>query len=48
MHEETVYDALDAAHGGEGQWAFGTGFDEAGVGVVVIGHHMWGTCSGTS
>src|SRR3954463_4380489 len=27
-HEETVYEALDHAHGGEGQWAFGTGFDE--------------------
>jgi len=37
MHEETVYDALDAAHGGEGQWAFGTGFDEplAGVDTTV-------------
>jgi ring-1,2-phenylacetyl-CoA epoxidase subunit PaaC len=37
MHEETVYDALDHAHGGEGQWAFGTGFDEplAGVDTAV-------------
>ncbi|WP_222195044.1 1,2-phenylacetyl-CoA epoxidase subunit PaaC [Modestobacter italicus] len=37
MHEETVYDALDSAHGGEGQWAFGTGFDEplAGVDTTV-------------
>jgi ring-1,2-phenylacetyl-CoA epoxidase subunit PaaC len=37
MHEETVYDALDAAHGGEGQWAFGTGFDDplAGVDTTV-------------
>jgi len=37
MHQETVYDALDAAHGGEGQWAFGTGFDEplAGVDTTV-------------
>ncbi len=37
MHEETVYDALDHAHGGEGQWAFGTGFDEplAGVDTTV-------------
>ena len=36
-HEETVYDALDAAHGGEGQWAFGTGFDDplAGVDTTV-------------
>jgi ring-1,2-phenylacetyl-CoA epoxidase subunit PaaC len=36
-HEETVYDALDQAHGGEGQWAFGTGFDEplAGVDTTV-------------
>jgi ring-1,2-phenylacetyl-CoA epoxidase subunit PaaC len=36
-HEETVYDALDSAHGGEGQWAFGTGFDEplAGVDTTV-------------
>ncbi|RBY90376.1 phenylacetate-CoA oxygenase subunit PaaI [Blastococcus sp. TBT05-19] len=30
---ETVYDALDAAHGGGGQWAFGTGFDDPLVGV---------------
>jgi ring-1,2-phenylacetyl-CoA epoxidase subunit PaaC len=37
LHEETVYDALDAAHGGEGQWAFGTGFDDplAGVDTTV-------------
>ncbi|KQS60034.1 phenylacetate-CoA oxygenase [Geodermatophilus sp. Leaf369] len=36
-HEETVYDALDTAHGGEGQWAFGTGFDDplAGVDTTV-------------
>jgi len=36
-HEETVYEALDHAHGGEGQWAFGTGFDEplAGVDTTV-------------
>jgi ring-1,2-phenylacetyl-CoA epoxidase subunit PaaC len=36
-HEETVYDALTAAHGGEAQWAFGTGFDEplAGVDTTV-------------
>lgn len=36
-HEETVYDALDHAHGGQGQWAFGTGFDEplAGVDTTV-------------
>ncbi|MGY1839971.1 MULTISPECIES: 1,2-phenylacetyl-CoA epoxidase subunit PaaC [unclassified Modestobacter] len=33
MHQETVYDALDSAHGGEGQWAFGTGFDEPLAGV---------------
>jgi ring-1,2-phenylacetyl-CoA epoxidase subunit PaaC len=32
-HEETVYEALDHAHGGEGQWAFGTGFDEPLAGV---------------
>lgn len=32
-HEETVYDALDHAHGGEGQWAFGTGFDDPLAGV---------------
>jgi ring-1,2-phenylacetyl-CoA epoxidase subunit PaaC len=38
-HEETVYDALDHAHGGEGQWAFGTGFDDplAGVDTTVPG-----------
>jgi ring-1,2-phenylacetyl-CoA epoxidase subunit PaaC len=37
MHEETVYDALDQAHGGEGHWAFGTGFDDplAGVDTTV-------------
>ena len=36
-HEETVYEALDHAHGGEGQWAFGHGFDEplAGVDTTV-------------
>jgi ring-1,2-phenylacetyl-CoA epoxidase subunit PaaC len=36
-HQETVYQALDHAHGGEGQWAFGTGFDEplAGVDTTV-------------
>jgi ring-1,2-phenylacetyl-CoA epoxidase subunit PaaC len=36
-HEETVYEALDQAHGGEGHWAFGTGFDEplAGVDTTV-------------
>lgn len=36
-HEETVYEALDHAHGGAGQWAFGTGFDEplAGVDTAV-------------
>jgi ring-1,2-phenylacetyl-CoA epoxidase subunit PaaC len=37
MHEETVYDALDHADSGEGQWAFGTGFDDplAGVDTTV-------------
>jgi ring-1,2-phenylacetyl-CoA epoxidase subunit PaaC len=37
MHEETVYEALDHAHGGEGQWAFGTWFDDplAGVDTTV-------------
>ncbi len=37
MHEETVYEALDHASGGEGHWAFGTGFDEplAGVDTTV-------------
>lgn len=37
VHEETVYDALDQAHGGEGHWAFGTGFDDplAGVDTTV-------------
>jgi ring-1,2-phenylacetyl-CoA epoxidase subunit PaaC len=36
-HEETVYEALDHASGGEGQWAFGTGFDDplAGVDTTV-------------
>jgi ring-1,2-phenylacetyl-CoA epoxidase subunit PaaC len=36
-HEETVYEALDHADSGEGQWAFGTGFDEplAGVDTTV-------------
>ncbi|SNR23710.1 1,2-phenylacetyl-CoA epoxidase subunit PaaC [Blastococcus mobilis] len=36
-HEETVYEALDHAHGGEGHWAFGTGFDDplAGVDTTV-------------
>src|SRR4051794_32513364 len=36
-HEETVYDALTAAHGDEGHWVFGTGFDEplAGVDTTV-------------
>ena len=36
-HEETVYEALDHAHGGEGQWAFGQGFDDplAGVDTTV-------------
>ena len=36
-HEETVYEALDHADGGEGHWAFGTGFDEplAGVDTTV-------------
>ena len=37
MHEETVYEALIAAHGDEGHWVFGTGFDEplAGVDTTV-------------
>jgi ring-1,2-phenylacetyl-CoA epoxidase subunit PaaC len=37
MHEETVYDALTAAHGDEARWAFGTGFDDplAGVDTTV-------------
>ena len=36
-HEETVYEALTAAHGDEGHWVFGTGFDEplAGVDTTV-------------
>jgi ring-1,2-phenylacetyl-CoA epoxidase subunit PaaC len=33
MHEETVYEALSAAHGDEGHWAFGTGFDDPLAGV---------------
>ncbi len=33
MHEETVYDALTAAHGDEARWAFGTGFDAPLAGV---------------
>jgi ring-1,2-phenylacetyl-CoA epoxidase subunit PaaC len=39
MHEETVYEALSAAHGDEGHWVFGTGFDEplAGVDTSVPG-----------
>jgi ring-1,2-phenylacetyl-CoA epoxidase subunit PaaC len=38
-HEETVYEALTAAHGDEGHWVFGTGFDEplAGVDTTVPG-----------
>jgi ring-1,2-phenylacetyl-CoA epoxidase subunit PaaC len=37
MHEETGYEALAHAHGGEGQWAYGTGFDDplAGVDTTV-------------
>ncbi|UOY02325.1 1,2-phenylacetyl-CoA epoxidase subunit PaaC [Blastococcus sp. PRF04-17] len=37
VHEETVYDALTDTHGGEGRWAFGTGFDDplAGVDTTV-------------
>ena len=37
VHEETVYEALVNAHGDEGHWAFGTGFDEplAGVDTTV-------------
>ena len=37
MHEETVYDALTAAHGDEARWAFGAGFDDplAGVDTTV-------------
>jgi ring-1,2-phenylacetyl-CoA epoxidase subunit PaaC len=36
-HEETVYEALEHADSGEGQWAFGTGFDDplAGVDTTV-------------
>jgi ring-1,2-phenylacetyl-CoA epoxidase subunit PaaC len=33
MHEETVYDALTAAHGDDARWAFGTGFDDPLAGV---------------
>jgi ring-1,2-phenylacetyl-CoA epoxidase subunit PaaC len=33
MHEETVYDALTAAHGDDAHWAFGTGFDDPMAGV---------------
>ncbi len=33
MHEETVYDALTAAHGDQSRWAFGTGFDDPLAGV---------------
>jgi ring-1,2-phenylacetyl-CoA epoxidase subunit PaaC len=37
VHEETVYEALSNAHGDEGHWAFGTGFDDplAGVDTTV-------------
>jgi ring-1,2-phenylacetyl-CoA epoxidase subunit PaaC len=37
VHEETVYDALTAAHDDAGHWAFGTGFDDplAGVDTTV-------------
>ena len=37
MHEETVYDALTAAHGDDARWAFGSGFDDplAGVDTTV-------------
>jgi ring-1,2-phenylacetyl-CoA epoxidase subunit PaaC len=37
LHEETVYEALTAAHGDEGHWVFGTGFDDplAGVDTTV-------------
>src|SRR4051795_9989339 len=37
MHEETVYDALTAAHDDAAHWAFGTGFDDplAGVDTTV-------------
>src|ERR1035438_5970885 len=36
-NQETAYQALDHDHGGDGQWAFGTGFDEplAGVDTTV-------------
>jgi ring-1,2-phenylacetyl-CoA epoxidase subunit PaaC len=33
VHEETVYDALTAAHGDDARWAFGTGFDDPLAGV---------------
>ena len=37
MHEETVYDALSAAHDDAAHWAFGSGFDDplAGVDTTV-------------
>ena len=37
MHEETVYDALTAAHGDDARWAFGADFDDplAGVDTTV-------------
>jgi ring-1,2-phenylacetyl-CoA epoxidase subunit PaaC len=37
MHEETVYESLVSAHGDEGHWVFGTGFDDplAGVDTTV-------------
>jgi ring-1,2-phenylacetyl-CoA epoxidase subunit PaaC len=37
VHEETVYDALTAAHDDAAHWAFGTGFDDplAGVDTTV-------------
>ena len=37
MHEETVYDALTAAHDDAAHWAFGSGFDDplAGVDTTV-------------
>ena len=37
MHEETVYDALTAAHDDAAHWAFGSGFDDplAGVDTAV-------------
>ena len=33
MHEETVYDALSAAHDDVAHWAFGSGFDDPLAGV---------------